>query len=83
MIGMGRRHVNLYVLNSSSFSLQSNFNQNSIFSGNLCNLISLFQKDLWHCRLGHPSFVKIQILRNELNINENFYCDDSHYSICH
>ena len=36
-----------------------------------------------HCRLGHPSFVKIQILRNELNIKENFYCDDSHYSICH
>ena len=68
------------MLDSSSFSSRqsSSFNQNSI-----CNSVSLSKKDLWHCRLGHPSFVKIHNLRNELNIKENFVLDDFHCSTCH
>ena len=75
MIGMGRRHGNLYVLDTSSFSLSSNFNQQSICIGNFCNSVSLSQKNLWHCRLGHPSFVQIQSLRNRLNLKQGYDFD--------
>ena len=34
-----------------------------------CNNLSLSQVELWHYRLGHPSHVKIQNLRNELKIS--------------
>ena len=76
-IGMGRRHGNLYVLDTSSFSL----NQQSICKGNFCNSVSLNQKNLWHCHLGHPSFVKIQSFRNQLNLKEGSDFDDSHCSM--
>ena len=76
---MGRRHGNLYVLDTSSFSL----NQQSICKGNFCNSVSLTQKNLWHCHLGHPSFVKIQSFRNQLNLKEGSDFDDSHCSTCH
>ena len=82
-IGMGRIHGNLYVLDTSIFSLSSNFNQQSISIGNFCNSVSLSQKIFLHCRLGHPSFVKIQSLRNQLNLKEGYDFDDSHCSTCH
>ena len=68
------------MLDSSSFSSHqsSSFNQNSF-----CNSVYLSKKDHWHCRLGHPSFVKIHNLRNELNIKENFVLDDFHCSTRH
>ena len=76
MIGKGRRQGNLYVMESTSFvpflfDITAN-----------CNNLSLSQVELWHYRLGHSSHVKIQNLRNELQISSNSSFP-SHCSICH
>ena len=63
---MGNRVGNLYILNPNNL-----FSTCSCFSS-VCNNIKLTQKDLWNFRLGHPSYVKLQILKNELKISEIF-----------
>ena len=47
-----------------------------------CNEVSLSQNDLWHFRLGHPSNVKLQTLKSELQIS-NGYTNCDHCSVCH
>ena len=76
MIGKGRRQGNLYVMESHSF-VPFHFDVTAS-----CNHIRLSHIELVHYRLGHPSNVKIQNLRNELQIssNSNF---PAHCSICH
>ena len=75
MIRTGRSQDILYVLDFSSFSHQS------IDVLAKCNKFVWSQTELWHYRLEHPSYVKIQTLRNTFHINQN--SDISwNYSIC-
>lgn len=70
-IGRGRRHNNLYVLSLGSDVL------NSPVIGSV-----LSKTDLWHCRLGHPSLVKLQVLNDILRITGSLSLSNSHCSIC-
>ena len=63
---MGNHIGNLYILNPSNL-----FSTSSCFSS-VCNNITFTQKELWNFRLGHPSNVKLQILKNELKISQIF-----------
>nr|XP_023881929.1 uncharacterized protein LOC111994295 [Quercus suber] len=70
MIGQGRESNGLYLLDSSS--QQSSFALTAATS-------PLSSIDLWHTRLGHPSFSKLQLLKNVVNIdisNKASCCDD-------
>ena len=60
MIGIGRRHGNLYVLDFSSLVSQS-FDMSTT-----CNNFSSSPIELWHYRLGHPSYAKIHTLKDDL-----------------
>lgn len=62
MIGMGRRIGNLYVLSTSSLPLK-------VFNVSLTN-VSFTQSELWHYRIGHPSFPRLSVIRNALQICE-------------
>ncbi|KAL5782709.1 hypothetical protein ACOSP7_007738 [Xanthoceras sorbifolium] len=73
-IGKGRREGNLYLLDLGTTSC------NSIISS--CNSVVMHKSDVWHFRLGHPSFVKLQILHNELQIPVSTRLP-SHCAICH
>ena len=45
-------------------------------------MIFLSKNILWHYRLGHPSYEKIHVLKNELSLS---HCSNEpvHCSICH
>ena len=60
MIGMGSRQGNLYVMDSTNLLSKVP----KVLAS--CNTISLSQSELWHYRMGHPSYVKLQVLQNEL-----------------
>ena len=70
MIGRGRREGNLYIFFYFSSSVST-----------VCNNVSLSQSELWHHHLGHPSYVKLHTMSNELNISSQFV-HPSHCSIC-
>ncbi|KZV47147.1 hypothetical protein F511_16989 [Dorcoceras hygrometricum] len=57
MIGMGKRIGNLYVLQQPDRFLPSY----------ICNTF-VSNSELWHRRMGHPSFNKLSSLKNVLNI---------------
>ena len=76
MIGIGSRQGNLYVLDSTS--LLSKLSK--VLAS--CNIVSLSQSELWHCRMGHPSYIKLQVLQNELQVSNVSY-HSPHCSICH
>ena len=67
-IGKGRHEGNLYI-----FYLPSSISV-------ACNNVSLSQSELSHYRLGHPSYVKLHTMSNELNIYSQFK-HSSHCSI--
>ena len=76
MIGMGRHSGNLYVVDSTNpFPILSRI------SG-VCNNVSKIDYELWHTRLGHPSYLRLNLLKNILNfkciVDHSPYC-----SICH
>lgn len=48
---------NLYVMSTSSLPIK------------VCN-VSLTQSELWHYRMGHPSFTKLSVIRDTLQIDE-------------
>ena len=79
-IEMGNCVGNLYILN-----LNNLLSTSSCFSS-VCNNITLTQKELWHFRLGHPSDVKLQILKNELKFSQIFVdslpCKTKVFTIC-
>lgn len=81
LIGTSKRHNNLYILNqpTSNFAKISCVKSSNHFSSlpYICNQVS---SQLWHSRLGHPFFVKLQVLKSTLNISEINKCD--HCSIC-
>ena len=47
-----------------------------------CNNFSSSPTELWHYRLGHPSYAKIHTLKDDLNIS-HISETPSHCSICH
>lgn len=75
MIGMGRRIGNLYVLSTSSLPLK------------VCNVsltnVSFTQSELWHYRMGHPSFPRLSVIINALQIGEIKHGELLDCSICH
>ncbi|RVW15251.1 Retrovirus-related Pol polyprotein from transposon TNT 1-94 [Vitis vinifera] len=64
LIGMGRRQGNLYLLDSSVFRSIS-----SVFV--VDNNTSAHVNKLWHFRLGHPSNVKLSVLKPHLQLQSN------------
>ena len=46
-----------------------------------CNNVSLSSTRLWHYRLGHPPYVKLNMMSNELRISSDFE-PSNHCSIC-
>ena len=75
MIGMGGRQGNLYVMDSTNLLSKVPKVLTS------CNTISLSHSELWHYRMGHPSYVKLQVLQNELQVSNVSY-HSPHCSIC-
>ncbi|CAE5963143.1 unnamed protein product [Arabidopsis arenosa] len=77
MIGKGRLQNKLYFLDSESQSSQSQA------SSLICNLNNSDSSSLWHSRLGHPSFSKIQALSEDLSLSKTKLKDWSHCKTCH
>ena len=77
MIGMGRCNGNLYVLDPANLfpTLDS--------TSGLCNNVSKTDHELWHTRLGHLSYVCLNMLKNILNFKHVFFYHSPHCSICH
>ncbi|CAL9239300.1 unnamed protein product, partial [Arabidopsis halleri] len=65
MIGKGRLQNKLYFLD-----LESSPSSQSPSSSLICNLSVPESSSLWHSRLGHPSFPKIQALAEDLSISK-------------
>ena len=76
MIGMSRRHGSLYFLNIVNFHSTTP----QIFSP--CNNVSLSQNEIWFYHLGHPSYVTLQTLKNEIEVKLNSG-DSSHCLVFH
>ena len=76
MIRMGRRSDDLYVLDPTNlFPTLSHIS--SVF-----NNVYKTNHELWHTSLGHPSYVRLNLLKNILNFKQ--VVDHSpHCSICH
>jgi len=74
MIGQTNLYQNLYVLDHHI--------SESVYSTNYFEAHSVLQNslDIWHQRLGHPSFNKIQILSRILHLST---CKIDHHSQCH
>ena len=72
MIGLGKHKGNLYILDPANLFPMSG----------VCNNVSMKQHEVWHSRLGYPSYVKLNVLKNVLHfkqlINETPHC-----SICY
>ena len=64
LIGMGRRQGNLYLLDSSVFRSIS-------FAFVVDNNTFAHVNKLWHFRLGHPSNVKLSVLKPHLQLQSN------------
>uniref|UniRef100_A0A2N9GRD9 Reverse transcriptase Ty1/copia-type domain-containing protein n=1 Tax=Fagus sylvatica TaxID=28930 RepID=A0A2N9GRD9_FAGSY len=87
MIGLGKLHNGLYLLESPTLqsTLQSSLIQSSHFSSHSVNnsvasVSNLAGTKLWHCRLGHPSHDRMQLLHKLVpdihSINKDFnFCD--------
>ena len=76
MIGMGRCNGNLYVLDPANLfpTLDS--------TSGLCNNVSKTNHELWHTRLGHSSYVRLNLLENILNF-KHVVDHSPHCSIFH
>jgi hypothetical protein len=66
MIGLGKIHNGLYILDSPKLVLRSSQSAGSISFHSINNTVAsvsnLTGTQLWHCRLGHPSFDRMQFL---------------------
>ena len=75
MIGQGRESNGLYLLDSSHQQ------RSTALTATSTNPFS--STKLWHNRLGHPSFSKLQLLKGVVNIdafNKATCCDVFHFS---
>ena len=72
MIGMGKRRGNLYILDPANlFPILG-----------VCNNVSKKEHEVWHSRLGHPSYVRLNVLKNVLHFKQ-LLNETPHCSICH
>ena len=77
MIGMGRHNGNLYVLDPANlFPILAR-------TSGLCNNVSKTNHEIWHTHLSHPSYVRLNMLKNILNFEHVFFYHSPHCSICH
>ena len=76
MIVMGRRQGNLYLMELGNFS--SSLPVVKV----VCNSVNLFRNEIWHYRLGHPSYVKLQVLSKDWHISGDL-TTSHHCSIFH
>ena len=76
MIGMGRHSGNLYVVDPTN-----PFPTLPRISG-VCNNVSKIDYELWNTRLGHPSYLRLNLLKNILNF-KRIVDHSPYYSICH
>ena len=76
MIGMGRRNDNLYVVDPTDL-----FPILSRISG-VYNNVSKTNYEVWHTRLGHSSYVRLNLLKNTLNfksiVDHSLHCSIFH-----
>ncbi|WKA09208.1 hypothetical protein VitviT2T_026876 [Vitis vinifera] len=76
MIGMGRCSGNLYVLDPTNlFPISSSVTV-------VCNYASKTEHELWHYRLCHLSYNRLNSLKDVLNLKQ-FVSHHFHCSICH
>ena len=76
MIGIGRRDGNLYVLDPA------NLFPTLAHTSGLCNNVSKTNHEIWHTHLSHPSYVRLNMLKNILNF-KHIVDHSPHCSICH
>ena len=76
MIGRGRIHHNLYILDKENASLSPSFPAACSFTG------SVVSGDIWHQRLGHPSSLVLQKLVSSIPSFKSLQFDNSACSIC-
>ncbi|KAG7533590.1 Retrotransposon Copia-like N-terminal [Arabidopsis thaliana x Arabidopsis arenosa] len=74
MIGKGHLENKLYFLDNASSSSSS-----QAPSPFICNLNASDSSSLWHSRLGHPSFPKLQVISEDLSLSKTKLKDWSHY----
>ena len=75
-IGMGRRQGNLYLMELRNFC--SHLPVVKV----VCNSVNLSHNEIWHYRLKHPSYVKLQVLSKDLHISGDL-TTSHHCSIFH
>ena len=75
-IGMGRRQGNLYLKELGNFC--SHIPVVKV----VCNSVNLSRNEIWHYRLKHPSYVKLQVLSKDLHISDDL-TTSHHCSIFH
>ena len=76
MIGMGRCSGNHYVLDPTDlFPIPSSVTT-------VCNNVSKIEHELWHFGMGHPSYNRLNSLKDVWNLKQ-FVGHPSHCSICH
>ena len=61
-IGMGRCQDNLYLMELGNFS------SFLLVVKAICNSVNLSRNEIWHYRLRHPYYVKLQVLYKDLHI---------------
>lgn len=72
-IGKGRHFGNLYLLEKETSSSQISA---------YCS--SITKTMLWHSRLGHPSFSRLQLLNHVLGLSSHdSMCSSIHCKVCH
>lgn len=80
IIGEGKEIGGLYVLEASSDECTSSYSLPSVSSNPQVSVI--VDSALWHSRLGHPSYEKIDVLHATLGINKRNKDETVHFSIC-
>ena len=92
MIGLGRNQGGLYTLQSSLpkslpscvsdalSKLSSSFP--TVTALNSCNVPSVDTSSLWHCRLGHPSAKRLELLQSVVPTIISCNNKTFDYSIC-
>ncbi|KAL6347590.1 hypothetical protein AAG906_026116 [Vitis piasezkii] len=76
MIEMGKRRGNLYILDPANLFPISG----------VCNNVSKKEHEVWHSHLGHPSYVRLNILKMYCILNNYVFCYDklsSHRALVH
>ena len=62
MIEMGKRRGNLYILDPANLFPISG----------VCNHVSKKEHEVWHFCLGHPSYVRLNVLKNVLHFKKTY-----------